>query len=39
VKSVENAYERVRKVGPSPLNLVQEEQKVKVKQVITTPAE
>ena len=39
VESVENAYKKVRTVGPTPLNLIQEEPKVKTKQVITTPAE
>ena len=39
VESVEDAYEKVKKDGPSPLNLVDEEPKADIKQVITTPAE
>ena len=39
VESVEDAYEKVKKAGPSPLNSEDEETKVKTKQVITTPAE
>lgn len=39
VESVEDAYEKVKKVGPNPLNLVDEEPKTDIKQVITTPAE
>lgn len=39
VESVEDAYKKVKKAGPSPLNLEDEEMKVDTKQVITTPAE
>ena len=39
VESVEDAYEKVKKAGPSPLNLEDEEMKVDTKQAITTPAE
>ncbi len=39
VESVEDAYEKLKKAGPSPLNLVDEETKVKTEQGITTPIE
>ena len=39
VESVEDAYEKLKKVGPSPLNLVKEQSELESKQVITTPAE
>ena len=39
VESVEDAYKKLEKAGPSPLNLEDEERKVEKKQVITTPAE
>lgn len=39
VESVEDAYKKVSKAGPSPLNLVDEEPEVETKQVITTPVE
>ncbi|MFX1419902.1 MAG: hydrogenase iron-sulfur subunit, partial [Promethearchaeota archaeon] len=39
VKSVEDALEKVKNAGPNPLKLIDEETKVKKKQVITTPAE
>ena len=39
VESVEDAYEKLCKAGPSPLNLVDDESNVETKQVITTPTE
>ncbi len=39
VESVEDAYEKLKKVGPSPLNLLNEESEAESKQVITTPTE
>lgn len=39
VESVEDAYKKVSKAGPSPLNLVNDKSKVEAKQVITTPTE
>ena len=39
VESVEDAYKKVSKAGPSPLNLVDDKSKVEAKQVITTPTE
>jgi len=39
VESVEDAYKKVSKAGPSPLNLSEEEVIVETKQVITTPTE
>ena len=39
VESVEDAYEKIKKAGPSPLNLEDEEMKVDTKQAITTPVE
>lgn len=39
VESVEDAYEKVKEAGPSPVNLEDEEMKVDTKQAITTPAE
>jgi hypothetical protein len=42
VRSVEDAIEKVKSFGPSPLNLVEQEAEIEAKetkQVITTPAE
>jgi hypothetical protein len=39
VKSVEDALEKVEKVGPNPLNLIEKTEEVETKQVIITPAE
>jgi hypothetical protein len=42
VKSVEDALEKVKAVGPSPLNIVEKEAEIEAKetkQVIITPAE
>jgi len=42
VRSVEDALEKVKSIGPSPLNLIDSEVEVgakETKQVITTPAE
>lgn len=39
VRSVEDALEKVKKAGPNPLNLSEEEVIVETKQVITTPTE
>jgi len=39
VKSVEDAYEKVKRAGPNPLKLMDPEPKIKVKKVVLTPAE
>jgi hypothetical protein len=39
VKSVEDALEKVEKMGPNPLNLEEEPPIIEEKQVLTTPAE
>ncbi len=39
VESVKDAYEKLKEVGPSPLNLINEETETESKHVITTPAE
>jgi len=39
VKSVEDALQKVKNAGPNPLKLIDADNKVETKQVITTPAE
>ncbi len=39
VESVEDAYEKLKKAGPSPINLVDKESKVETTEIITTPLE
>jgi hypothetical protein len=39
VKSVEDAYEKVKRAGPNPLKLMDPESEIKPKKVILTPAE
>lgn len=39
VESVKDAYEKLKKAGPSPINLVDKEPKVETTEIITTPLE
>ena len=39
VKSVEDAYEKVKRAGPNPLKLMDPEPEIKAKKVILTPTE
>ncbi len=39
VKSVEDSFEKIRRIGPSPLNIGEEEAEVEMKELLTTPLE
>ena len=39
VKSVEDCFEKIRRIGPNPLNIVEEEAEVEMKELLTTSLE
>ena len=39
VKSVEDAYEKIQRAGPNPINTIDIKSKRKIKEILTTPVE